>query len=285
MPKAAKKTTTRSKRPDPLGQVDTNTSKKSKAGAKGSKTDSAASKKASSATSSSSKTSNDQAKPTPRTYDSYILHCAIAETYDPMISRVLSVPSACTFSRLHEILQAAFDWGNCHAHSFQIQESLPATSQQLMPKALLNIEPEGNVEMMREFAESVSEDEITVGQIFGPESKYHGSAVQYEYDHGDSWEHQITCLGQAHSGLRQALGGIEQDFFCITGEGHPCAEDCGGPPGWDSLKELFTKKGKKDPEGLRDWYKETCLNGNRKGLDPYKWDILDVNDALQPFKV
>jgi hypothetical protein len=43
---------------------------------------------------------------------------------------------------------------------------------------------------------------------------------------------------------------------------------------------LFTKKGKRDPEGLKDWYKKSCANGDPKGLDLYRWSILDVNDAL-----
>lgn len=46
------------------------------------------------------------------------------------------------------------------------------------------------------------------------------------------------------------------------------------------MKELFTKKGKKDPDGRKEWYKKYCANGDPKGLDPYRWSILDVNDAL-----
>jgi hypothetical protein len=50
--------------------------------------------------------------------------------------------------------------------------------------------------------------------------------------------------------------------------------------GWEDLKDLFTKKGKKDRDGLKEWYKKSCANGDPKGLDPYRWSILDVNDAL-----
>jgi hypothetical protein len=39
--------------------------------------------------------------------------------------------------------------------------------------------------------------------------------------------------------------------ICLAGEGHPCAEDCGSPGGWEDLKSLF-KKGRKDPEGRKD---------------------------------
>jgi hypothetical protein len=43
------------------------------------------------------------------------------------------------------------------------------------------------------------------------------------------------------------------------------------------------KKGAKDPEGKRKWYKTFCANGDPNGLDPYQWDILSVNDQL--FKI
>ena len=71
----------------------------------------------------------------------------------------------------------------------------------------------------------------------------------------------------------------ELKVFCIRGEGHECAEDAGGICGWAYLKELF-KPRKKDPEDRRGWYKEDCGNGDPKGLNPWKWDILDVNDGL-----
>jgi hypothetical protein len=75
----------------------------------------------------------------------------------------------------------------------------------------------------------------------------------------------------------------ELQAVCLGGEGHPCAEDCGGDLGWENLKNVF-KKGKKDPKGLKEWYKTSYANGDPKGLDPYKWDIFDVNDELARIK-
>jgi hypothetical protein len=73
----------------------------------------------------------------------------------------------------------------------------------------------------------------------------------------------------------------DMPVVCLGGEGHPCAEDAGGAGGWEDLKALFKKRG--DPEGRNDWYKHSCANGDKKGLDPYKWSILDVNDGLFKF--
>ena len=44
--------------------------------------------------------------------------------------------------------------------------------------------------------------------------------------------------------------------------------------------ELFTKKGCKDADGRKQWRRTTCMNGDPKGLDSYKWGTLVVNDQL-----
>ncbi|KAL8820020.1 MAG: hypothetical protein Q9191_007609 [Dirinaria sp. TL-2023a] len=70
----------------------------------------------------------------------------------------------------------------------------------------------------------------------------------------------------------------------ITGEGHRCAEDCGGPPGWQDLKDSFAKTKGGDKE-RKEWYKRMCSNGDKKGLNPYEWDILSINAELADIKV
>lgn len=70
----------------------------------------------------------------------------------------------------------------------------------------------------------------------------------------------------------------------LAPKGHPCAEDCGGEDGWEDLKELFAKPRMRDEDDKRQWYKTICLNGDPKGLNPYAWSILDVNDGLQLIK-
>ena len=106
--------------------------------------------------------------------------------------------------------------------------------------------------------------------------------ITYEYDHGDSWKHTISLTGYTSKGTNVQFGvpeGVEA--FCIAGEGDPCAEDCGGIDGWEALKDAFKHPGKADPDDQKSWYKAECLNGEKKGLDPYKFSVLDVNDAIQ----
>jgi hypothetical protein len=129
-----------------------------------------------------------------------------------------------------------------------------------------------------------NETDFTLADIYASE-EYGGKVeVTYEYDHGDSWLHDIAFLGHADPTLRKVMGVPDElEAFCLGGEGHPAAEDCGSSPGWENLKNVF-KKGRKDPEGLKNWYKMRCANGDSKGLDPYKWEMLDVNDALVKIK-
>lgn len=74
------------------------------------------------------------------------------------------------------------------------------------------------------------EQDYTLANILEHPEYKSKTDLTYEYDHGDSWEHDITVLGRADSTLRHAMGGIEQKVYCIAGEGHPCAEDVGSYP-------------------------------------------------------
>lgn len=105
--------------------------------------------------------------------------------------------------------------------------------------------------------------------------------VQYEYDMGDSWRHTIAFLGRADPSLRRVMGvPPEVRAVCLGGEGHPVAEDSGGLSGWADLKAVFKKK-KSSSDERKPWYTDGgCLHGDPKGLDPYRWDVLDVNDDL-----
>jgi hypothetical protein len=56
--------------------------------------------------------------------ESYLLYVRLTNSDDPVITRLLSIPSNFTFAKLHRVLQAAFGWAGCHAHSFDISKLL-----------------------------------------------------------------------------------------------------------------------------------------------------------------
>lgn len=149
------------------------------------------------------------------------------------------------------------------------------------------------MEEMVEDLRTQDENKWTLGDVL-EKKEWDGQTISgiadlhllYEYDMGDGWEHQINVLGRADKGLHTALTAYPpekaQQILCIAGEGHPCAEDCGSEPGWEDLKKEF-KKSRGDKE-RKDWYKTMCANGDPKGLDPWKWDMLDVNEQLEKIK-
>jgi hypothetical protein len=55
---------------------------------------------------------------------------------------------------------------------------------------------------------------------------------------------------------------------------------------WEELKAIFGNEAHRgdadiaERQRLKAWYKTDCVNGNSRGLDPYKWDVVAINIAL-----
>ena len=264
MPKAKKTSTTPSSRTDPLSDKSANATKKAK----------------SSTEKPSGKAKN--TKPAPEvTGDSqagnYLLLIVLNNTEDPMIQRLLSIPPDATFRKLHQAIQISFGWAECHMHQFMVQDP----KSPFGPSLLTMMDDPDDIDdslIDPENREERKEDkEVSLADVF-EDGRYKGKTrMIYEYDMGDSWEYEVFLLGRADAALGKRMG-IAQKIVCVAGEGHGCAEDCGGATGWEGLKEAFAKpKGDKE---LKDWYKYMCTNGDKKGLDPWKWDILKINETL-----
>lgn len=99
--------------------------------------------------------------------------------------------------------------------------------------------------------------EIQLFQVFD-NAQYAGLAMEYEYDFGDGWSHEITLVG------RKAA---TQVFMCTDGEGHGCAEDVGGPMGWQRLKEAYraSHPTRKQRQKMR-WFETFASNSDVNGL-------------------
>ncbi|KAI9684692.1 MAG: U3 small nucleolar RNA-associated protein [Trizodia sp. TS-e1964] len=216
--------------------------------------------------------------------ESFLLLVKLVGTENPTITRFLCVSSRMKFSELHDVLQISLGWADYHLYKFRIATLLPAGKKKPVPfgqygKDLFTLVP--SEDDISEFDDHPTELDslVTLKEIFDS-TEYKGKAVVvYEYDLGDSWEHEITFLGRADSSLKRSLNVPEDRLaFCLGGEGHPSAEDCGGAYGWEQLKEEMLEEG--DAGGRKEWYKESCMNGDPEGLEPYKWNIDKVNKDL-----
>jgi hypothetical protein len=56
--------------------------------------------------------------------ENYLLLVQLKHTSDPVINRLLSVPSNFTFEKLHHVLQVAFEWTNSHMYQFKVNKIL-----------------------------------------------------------------------------------------------------------------------------------------------------------------
>lgn len=224
----------------------------------------------------------------------YLLVVALVSSKDPTVTRFLSVPPSLTFADLHEALQIAFGWSDMHMHDFTVDVATKPddNARRLFHKVVLQLhrhpnsagvwpEPQKEVDwrLCDVFEKKVWHDEDGNPVGTGPgEGKI---TLRYEYDMGDGWMHVITLLGRAQKGLHGDVGCKDMRVLCLGGEGHPCAEDIGGSGGWEALKRIYRKKRcNRDDKDLKDWFENDCLNGDPDGLDPYQWDILDVNAEL-----
>jgi hypothetical protein len=87
----------------------------------------------------------------------------------PPIWRRFLVPGGITLKRLHDSLQAVMGWTDSHLHQFEMDGVLYGTSD-------------------REFGvRRVSENKTTVDQLL----RHPKDRLPYEYDFGDSWEHDV----------------------------------------------------------------------------------------------
>ena len=129
----------------------------------------------------------------------------------PPIWRRLLVPATLTLEQLHDVLQLAMGWEDCHMHDFRIGQKRfgkPGPDDRLMgPHAI------GNERTVRLFS--------VLGKV--------GAKAVYTYDFGDSWEHAIV--------VEKVLPPAAERVYpaCVEGKRHAPPEDCGGVPGFYNL--------------------------------------------------
>jgi hypothetical protein len=93
----------------------------------------------------------------------------------------------------------------------------------------------------------------------------------YEYDFGDSWNHQITVekiLTPDPAAATVAL--------CLDGARACPPEDCGGPWGYDNLLKILRNPKHEEHESMKEWLGHP--------LDPEAFDAEKVNTCLRKLK-
>lgn len=173
----------------------------------------------------------------------YQIKVTLRDVRPPVWRRVL-VPSRLTLARLHDVLQVAMGWTNSHLHAFQVGDVTYGMSDEDLVE--LDFEPE---------------EKARVSQVL-PKEK---ARLVYEYDFGDSWEHDVL--------VEKVLPPeTAQRPQCVEGRRACPPEDCGGAPGFLHLLEVLADPADPEHEEMREWVGDD--------YDPEWFDIEEVNARL-----
>ena len=168
----------------------------------------------------------------------------------PAIWRRVLVPGDILLGRLHHVIQAAMGWRESHLHMFHVggrQFSNPrfrfedGYDGKVGDEALLTL------------------DRSTLGGK---------RAIDYEYDLGDPWKHNI--------GIEKVLGPGEAPRrvpACIAGAGACPPENVGGAPGYEQFLWALAHPNHKEHEHFLEW--------TGGPFDPERFDLTEADRRVR----
>jgi hypothetical protein len=154
----------------------------------------------------------------------YQIKVTLCDSKPPIWRRIL-VPGNITLAKLHRILQAVMGWTDSHLHQFIVGETYYGVP-----------DPD-------DFYEVKSERRVRLEQIVaGGRSKF-----VYEYDFGDSWEHELLVekIVPPEKGIRYPI--------CIKGKRACPPEDVGGVWGYGEFLEAIRDPKHPEHESYLEW--------------------------------
>jgi Plasmid pRiA4b ORF-3-like protein len=172
---------------------------------------------------------------------------ALLGTKPPIWRRVL-VPGEFTLAQLHDVVQTAMGWKDCHLHQFYIGKQrfgVPDPNERFLGGSL-----------------TLNEKKTRLANLLNKV----GAKATYIYDLGDSWEHTLTV---------EKILPAELDVpypLCTEGKLAAPSEDCGGIPGFYHMMEVLADPNHEDHENMRDW---------TDSFDPEAFSLEAVNKRMR----
>ena len=167
---------------------------------------------------------------------------------DPPIWRRFQVPDL-TLGELHDVLQVVMGWEDCHLHQFIIRgESYGPQDPDDLDWAM----------------ETEDEEDILISQVAKMGRKVR---FTYEYDFGDSWQHEIV--------LEKTLEPEPKVKYprCIEGARACPPEDVGGIWGYADFLQAVSDPKHESHRDMKEW-----IGGK---FDPEKFSVEEVNKELR----
>lgn len=163
---------------------------------------------------------------------------------DPPVWRRVVVPAEITLLELHDVIQIAMGWEDCHLHDFTIRRQRYAL-------------PGGD-----DFDDSADESATRLCDVARARSKFN-----YQYDFGDGWDHEIVVE-------KTVTDTAMETPVCVDGARACPPEDSGGPWGYIEKLEALCNPGDSETEELREWMGD---------FNPELFDRDSVNRELRQF--
>lgn len=170
------------------------------------------------------------------------LHIVLSDT-DPEIWRRVEMPVGASLKMLHDVIQGAMGWQDCHLWEFEADGRRYGLPDRDWPDDSLAAAGSTKLETLIDRG---------IRQL------------EYMYDMGDSWHHKVTV---------EAVEPGQRDTRYpryIDGSRRCPPEDVGGTPGFENFLEAISDPEHPDHAELTEWYDE-CHGGT---YDPETIDDL-----------
>lgn len=154
-------------------------------------------------------------------------------------------------SSLHDAIQGAFDWEECHLHQFEIGGLRFAPPPEEFFDFGLPAE---------------DETRVRISQLLSPTGKQ--TVWLYTYDFGDGWVHEVVFEGCGPAVPRTKYP------LCVEGSRAAPPEDCGGPWGFAEIVHALAHPKKARDEDLMEWlgpFDPEKFDARRATMKMRKW--------------
>jgi len=169
----------------------------------------------------------------------------------PPVWRRIEIPGDASLGVLHNVLQTAFGWTDSHLHQFEIGDS-----------CFGGADPYGGETWGPPVRD---EGQARLNEVVGRRKRF-----LYEYDFGDSWEHEIL--------IEKVLSAEPGATYprCTAGRRACPPEDCGGPWGYADLLAAVADPDDSEHADMLEWLDPE--------FDPEEFDRDAVNAALRHYQ-
>ena len=177
----------------------------------------------------------------------YQLKVTLKDSRPPIWRRLLA-PADFSLFKLHQALQLAMGWTDSHLHQFIIDGEFYS------------------IPSREDFEPVLDERRYPLGQIAPREKR----KFVYEYDFGDSWEHEIV--------VEKILPPEPEVKYpvCVKGKGACPPEDVGGVWGYAEFLQAIRDPNHEEHDMYLEWMGDE--------FDPEAFDLDEVNQALRRIK-